>query len=213
MFRDPSFADELGMEEGDQIVVFGSIHRDEIAKLFDTIERIVEKGARVIIAPRHLTAVESIAQEATRRRLNFSRRTNVTAARQWRLLILDNMGELSRIYSLATCAVVGGGFERHGGHNPFEPVIAGTPVAFGLHFFHFGPEARALKSVTPTAQVAGMEGLDRLLTSWLSDEDLRRRVVELQRTVLPDGSAIAARYMETLEPWLSNAMAEYGRES
>ncbi len=213
MFRDPSLADELGMEEGDQIVVFGSIHRDEIAKLFDTIERIVEKGARVIIAPRHLTAVESIAQEATRRRLNFSRRTNVTAARQWRLLILDNMGELSRIYSLATCAVVGGGFERHGGHNPFEPVIAGTPVAFGLHFFHFGPEARALKSVTPTAQVAGMEGLDRLLTSWLSDEDLRRRVVELQRTVLPDGSAIAARYMETLEPWLSNAMAEYGRES
>jgi 3-deoxy-D-manno-octulosonic-acid transferase len=203
MFRDAALAHELGIEERDQIVVFGSIHRDEIAKLFDTIERIVSKGARVIVAPRHLTSVESIAHEATKRGLNFSRRTNVSGAGHWRVLILDNMGELSRIYSLAACAVVGGGFERHGGHNPFEPVIAGAPVAFGLHFFHFDPEARALTSVTPTAQVAGVEGLDRLVTSWMADEALRRRVLELQRSALPDGSAIATRYVEALKPWLS----------
>jgi 3-deoxy-D-manno-octulosonic-acid transferase len=204
IFRDPALAEELGIDQHDRIVVFGSVHRDEITKLFDTIERIVSSNVRVIVAPRHLTSVDSIANEATRRQLNFSRRTIVSGARQWRLLIVDNMGELSRIYSLATCAVVGGGFERHGGHNPFEPVIAGTPVAFGLHFFHFDSEARALTSVTPSAQVGGVEELDRLLTTWLADESLRRRVSELQRSVLPDGSAIAARYMEALAPWLSD---------
>jgi 3-deoxy-D-manno-octulosonic-acid transferase len=204
MFRDPSIARELGIDDHDQVVVFGSVHRDEIAKLFETIEPIVRRNLRVIVAPRHLSSVESIAREATRRGLNFSRRTNVSGARQWRLLILDNMGELSRVYSLATCAVVGGGFERHGGHNPFEPIIAGTPVAFGRHFFHFDSEARALRSVTPTGQVAGVEELDQLLRSWLADETLRRRVLEQQRSVLPDGPAIAARYVEALEPWLSD---------
>jgi 3-deoxy-D-manno-octulosonic-acid transferase len=204
MLRDVALARELGIGEHEQIVVFGSVHRDEITKLYDTIERMVSRSLRVIVAPRHLTTAESFAHEATRRGLNFSRRTNVSAARQWRLLIVDTMGELSRIYSLAACAVVGGGFERHGGHNPFEPVIAGCPVAFGLHFFHFDPEARALRSVTPTAQVARVEELDRLLTSWLADETLRRLVFERQRSVLPDGSAIAGRYMEALEPWLSD---------
>ncbi len=203
-FRDHDLARELGIEEHDQIVVFGSVHRDEIAKLFATIERIVSKDRRVIIAPRHVSSVDLIRHEAMRRGLNFSLRSNVIGARRWSLLILDSMGELSRIYSLATCAVVGGGFESHGGHNPFEPVIAGTPVAFGHHFFHFDSEARALRSVTPTAQVPGTEGLDRLLAGWLADEDLRRRVLEMQCSVLPDGAAIAARYMDALEPWLSN---------
>jgi 3-deoxy-D-manno-octulosonic-acid transferase len=204
MFRDHELAAELGIEQNDQIVVFGSVHRDEIAKLFETIERIVSSGHRVIVAPRHLSSVDLIRHEAMRRDLNFSLRSNVIGARRWRLLVLDSMGELSRIYSLATCAVVGGGFESHGGHNPFEPVIAGTPVAFGHHFFHFDSEARALRSVSPTAQVSAVEELDQLLTGWLADDDLRRRVFESQCSVLPDGGAIADRYMDVLQPWLSD---------
>src|SRR5579863_3405373 len=88
-----SLARELGIEKDDRIIVFGSMHSGEAARSFDAIERMISRHARVIVAPRHLSSVESIAREAARRGINFGRRTNVSRAIGWRLLILDSMGE------------------------------------------------------------------------------------------------------------------------
>ncbi len=51
-----------------------------------------------------------------------------------RVLIIDNIGMLSRLYYYATVAYVGGGFSKSGIHNVLEPAVYGKPVIFGPHY-------------------------------------------------------------------------------
>lgn len=52
-------------------------------------------------------------------------------------LIIDNIGMLSRLYSYATVAYVGGGFGSEGVHNVLEAAVYGKPVVFGPVFNQF----------------------------------------------------------------------------
>src|SRR6185437_13062207 len=47
------------------------------------------------------------------------------------VLIIDNIGMLSRLYRYATISYVGGGFGDDGVHNVLEAAVYGTPVVFG----------------------------------------------------------------------------------
>lgn len=59
-----------------------------------------------------------------------------------RILVVDTMGWLSKIYKYATVAYVGGGFGV-GIHNTLEPAVWGIPIAFGPNYRHFR-EAKGL---------------------------------------------------------------------
>lgn len=195
-------AAELGIDGAPPILVVGSLHLDEADEVLATLRRVAIPDLRIIVAPRHLSAVEPIA--ATARRLGWVvRRRSQPLDKSWRLLIADSIGELKGFYSFARCAIVGGGFAPHGGHNPFEPILAGAPAVFGPHFENFAQESRLLVGATPEAQVGAVRELEQLLTRWISDDGHRRHVLARQRAVVPDAEAIADRYLEALAPWLS----------
>jgi 3-deoxy-D-manno-octulosonic-acid transferase len=196
---------EIGIKPEERVVVCGSIHGDEVVNLFESIGEALPDDVRLIVAPRHLSAVDVIERCAAQHGWKSVRRSSRPASGKWRLMILDTMGELGHFYSLAICAIVGGGFERHGGHNPFEAVKGGAPVLFGSHFFHFDAEARALSSLAPEAQVSETADIGQVLDRWLGDPALRARIHALQRSMLPDAGAIAACYISTLEPFLTAA--------
>src|SRR6201999_3550259 len=47
------------------------------------------------------------------------------------VLIIDNIGMLSRLYRYATITYIGGGFGDDGVHNVLEAAVYGKPVVFG----------------------------------------------------------------------------------
>jgi len=193
---------ELGLRSDERVVVFGSIHADEVGTIFAALEQLPMGALRAMIAPRHGTAVAAIVREARRRSWQVHQRTAGSAPPDWQILVLDRMGELAAAYAMGSVAVVGGGFGKHGGHNPLEPVMVGAPMIFGEHFDHFEQEALALSAVAPEARIAGGQQLGRRLAEWLSDAAHRQRIAERQRCCLPDGAAIARRYVAALSPWL-----------
>jgi 3-deoxy-D-manno-octulosonic-acid transferase len=50
------------------------------------------------------------------------------------VLIIDNIGLLSRLYHYATIAYVGGGFGDDGVHNVLEAAVYGKPVVSDLYY-------------------------------------------------------------------------------
>jgi 3-deoxy-D-manno-octulosonic-acid transferase len=50
------------------------------------------------------------------------------------VLIIDNVGMLSRLYFFSTFCYIGGGFSKDGIHNVLEPAAFGKPVLFGPNF-------------------------------------------------------------------------------
>ena len=53
------------------------------------------------------------------------------------VVLLDTIGELASVYSLAAVAFVGGSLIPAGGHNPLEPAQFGVPIAMGPHYANF----------------------------------------------------------------------------
>jgi len=54
------------------------------------------------------------------------------------VLIIDNIGMLSRLYYYATICYIGGGFNKSGIHNTLEAAVYGKPVIFGPNYQKFG---------------------------------------------------------------------------
>jgi 3-deoxy-D-manno-octulosonic-acid transferase len=199
-----TLARDLGDGTGAPIVVCGSMHEDEMGFLLAALVRLNRPDVRLIIAPRHARGVTAAAAAAARHGWNVWRRSSGPAPACWRLLLLDTVGELGEAYAMASVAVVGGGFGMHGGHNPFEPLLAGVPVILGSHMHHFAGEAGALARAAPEACVASTGALAERLRQWLGDDALRRNVIARQRAALPDAEAIAKQYLGVLSPWLRN---------
>jgi 3-deoxy-D-manno-octulosonic-acid transferase len=53
------------------------------------------------------------------------------------VFLVDSIGELAALYSLATVAFVGGSLVPRGGHNILEPALYGVPIVTGNHYENF----------------------------------------------------------------------------
>jgi 3-deoxy-D-manno-octulosonic-acid transferase len=69
--------------------------------------------------------------------------TSELSISDYQILIIDSIGLLSKLYSYADVAVVGGGFHDAGLHNILEAATFGVPVVFGNHYKK-NPEADGL---------------------------------------------------------------------
>ncbi|WP_426475230.1 3-deoxy-D-manno-octulosonic acid transferase [Chryseobacterium balustinum] len=129
----------LGKEKG---IVFGSSWQAE-----EKIAKIVsEKNERlkIIIAPHDLKRVENLKQIFPTAILYSELKNSQTLQRSnSQTLIIDSIGLLSKLYSYADVAVVGGGFHDAGLHNILEAATFGVPVIFG-NKYRKNPEADQL---------------------------------------------------------------------
>ena len=100
--------------------------------------------AKLIIAPHDLKRVQHLRQIFPDAVL-YSTINEMAGNFKSRLLIIDSIGLLSKLYSYADIAVVGGGFHSAGLHNILEAATFGVPVIFGNHYLK-NPEADELIS-------------------------------------------------------------------
>ena len=53
------------------------------------------------------------------------------------IIVLDTMGELSKMYYMCYFAFIGGSFNKTGGHNPLEATVYGKPTITGPSIHNF----------------------------------------------------------------------------
>ena len=83
-----------------------------------------------------------------------------------RILLIDSVGMLARMYRYAQIAYVGGG-KRGGLHNILEPAVYGVPVIFWGHKAHLSfPEAEALRQSGGAAIIHNTSELLHALSNW-----------------------------------------------
>ncbi len=144
--------DEFKLPE-DPIPIFcaGSIHPDEFACMIELHRNLLAEGNSVIsiFAPRHPEKVPLLADAVQAAGFHTALRTELPS-RKKRLksgdvLIVDTIGELLKIYSIADVVFVGGSFGATGGHNILEACSVGKPVVYGPNMVNFREIARIVK--------------------------------------------------------------------
>jgi len=104
---------------------------------------------------------------------------------QHNVLMIDNVGMLSRLYNYATVTYVGGGFNKSGIHNTLEAAVFAKPVLFGPNYQKFR-EARELIASGAAFSYTTEAQLTQALEDLLGDE-----------MVLQKSSEAAAAYLRS----------------
>lgn len=164
---------------------------------------------RLVLAPRHLDRVVEVADLLTAAGLSY-----VTASQLKQdaitqddcVMLLDTLGDLRGLYSLAQIAFIGGSlFKGRGGQNPGEAASAGVPVLIGP--FHQNQQiiVKALLEGGGAAVVANAVTLSEVAARLLRDEPMRRQWGDKARAAYAGLSGGAERTVAQLLKLLEGA--------
>lgn len=168
----------MGLNESSPIIVIGSSMKGEETLFLDAFEEVrrVLPDARMILAPRHPERFDEVAGIISAIPLLFARRSQIerppAEVSPVSVLLLDTIGELRVVYSLATVAVIGGSFLPFGGHNLLEPAALGKAIVFGPDMSNFKELARLFLR-EQAARQAQPEDLARALLELLQNSRAR----------------------------------------
>ena len=128
---------------------------------------------KFIIAPHNIQPdqILELKNSITKKCVLFSENSSTSLA-EFDVFIIDVVGILTKIYSYADIAYVGGGFGNPGVHNILEPATFGVPIIIGPNFSHFA-EATALVNMGGCVSISDKESLFDILEILINNEDIR----------------------------------------
>jgi tetraacyldisaccharide 4'-kinase len=118
----------------------------------------------LILAPRKPERFDTAAGKLEAAGIPYLRRSRLDGSDTLPLpavLLLDTIGELSGLFSLADAVFMGGTLARRGGHNILEPAFFAKPVIAGPHMENFqaiADEFRASGACVDIADAAALSG-------------------------------------------------------
>ena len=128
---------------------------------------------KFIIAPHniHKPEIDKLQTLITKKTILFSEKENQNL-NEFQVFIIDTIGILTKIYSYADIAYVGGGFGNPGVHNILEPATFGVPIVIGPNYSHFA-EATALVHQGGCVSISNQKELNETLDNLISNEDIQ----------------------------------------
>ena len=176
----------LGLAAERAVFVAGSTAKGEDALVLEAfaIARSDHPGLLLVLAPRHPERCDDVRQIVRAAGYEIESLSTSDGSEPRDDLLVDTIGQLKEIYSLAGAAFVGGSLVPRGGHNVLEPAAAGVPVLYGPHTDSVREPADALERAGGAVRVGSARELGEAVHSILSDTDRAERLVAQARTVL-----------------------------
>jgi 3-deoxy-D-manno-octulosonic-acid transferase len=117
-------------KDGYQVLIFGSAWSTETEFAIQIVQNL-PAGWKVIFAPHEIHGDKIIEFKNTIKEASvLYTDLNLQNAVESKVLIVNTVGHLARMYKYADIAIIGGGFDD-GIHNILEPLTFGVPVFFG----------------------------------------------------------------------------------
>ncbi len=162
-----------------RLIVAGSTLEGEESALLDAWPRLlaVDPQLVLVLAPRHPERFSSVASVLEASGLPWCKRSGwpsdpsdaqPVSLRPGEIVLLDTIGELASVYSLASVAFVGGSLVPAGGHNPLEPAQFAVPIVMGPHYANFAAITDSLRD-HDALRIAAKDELAATLVELLRD--------------------------------------------
>jgi 3-deoxy-D-manno-octulosonic-acid transferase len=167
----------------------------------------------LVLAPRHPERFAAVAALLRSEGANWQLRS------QWgprkaseplvpgEIVLLDTIGELASVYSLAAVAFVGGSLIPAGGHNPLEPAQFGVPIVMGQNYANFRAITEDLLA-HQALRIATEDNLAEVLAGLLKDRGEAAGMGERARRVFASQAGATDRSVTALKALLAKSNAE-----
>ena len=158
----------------------------------------------LLLAPRHPERAAIALELLSGHDITAVRRTRLgESPRPCDALVLDTVGELAALYSVAAIALVGGSLVPTGGHNPIEPARFAVPVLTGPHVRNFSAVYRRFTEAGAVRVVHDAGELGAALAEWLAEPDRARAAGRAGQALLAANTGATARVADALERFLA----------
>ncbi len=164
------------------------------------VEKFINENAdtKIILAPHDLKRIPQIKQRFGDKAVLYSSlESTQLSALDYQLLIIDNIGMLSRLYHYADVAVVGGGFHTSGLHNILEAAAYAVPVIFGNRYKK-NPEADALIDAGAAKSFSDESDAVAFLLQLFRDEEKRKKMASIAGKFIADQPDAAAIILDNI---------------
>ena len=196
-----------------RLVMAGSTLEGEETALLAAWPQVLaaDPQSAMVLAPRHPERFAAVAALLDRAGVAWLRRSEWAITprplKPGEILLLDTIGELASVYSLAAVAFIGGSLIPAGGHNPLEPAQFGVPIVIGPHYANF----RAITDDLlrhDALRIAEPSKLASALIELLTDSPAARVMGTRARNVFEAQSGATERSLKALQALLESSRAE-----
>ena len=181
-------------------VVFGSTWPDDDKLYFDFINNPKNSKVKFVIAPHNIkpSYITSLKSQLKVKTICYSELNQNENLADFNVFILDTIGYLSKVYSYANIAYVGGGAGSTGLHNILEPAVFGIPILIGKNYKKF-PEAKTLIDLGGVTSLASSTAFNSTLNALITDNVLRKKQGEITKSFIDTNTGAVLKIMNYLE--------------
>jgi len=202
-------AEQIAQQERWPVVVAGSVvagEEDAVLAAYDNVQR-QWRRTLMVLAPRKPDRFETAARKVAEGGWKVVRRSELDLSRPLDesadVLLLDSIGELAALYSMADATFVGGSLVPSGGHNILEPAQFSRPPVFGPHMENFRQMADQFLDARAGAQVTTGSALGTVWMQLIENVPMREQLGRAAKQIA-DGNRGAtqralARIVEVLD--------------
>ena len=200
---------------GSSLILAASTHEPEETIILNSFRQVASRSVtkpRLMIAPRHPERFAEVADLLKTAGLRWVRRTATPEASdaQAEVILLDSIGELRSVYTLASIVFVGGSIARTGGHNVLEPAAVGAPVIVGFHTYNFQSivetfrEAGAIVQLQPMSDSATIVELGNAISELLVNPARGREIGALAQRLVAQNGGATERTLRALDSMIAS---------
>lgn len=194
-----------------KIVLAASTHEGEEELLLEAFNIINKElpGTKLIIAPRHPERFNETAGLIEKRGLSYIRRSALNGKEIARtsdadIILLDTLGELSRVFSRTSVAFIGGSLVPRGGHNIMEPAYWSKPVIFGPHMENF-PIAGEFLIQSAAIEVRDPKDMAETVIALLRDNNKSAEMGRNARAIVDKNTGAVNKAIELIRGYIGTA--------
>jgi 3-deoxy-D-manno-octulosonic-acid transferase len=194
---------QFGISPEKIVWIAGSTHAGEEVAVLSAYKRLslLFPDLFLVVAPRQVERGREIKEIADSLGLTVRQRSAPFQDEEFPgapLLILDTMGELSRMYSFCDIAFIGGSLVADGGHNPLEPAAFGKPILFGPYMDDFTEISVDLLERNAAIVCHDEDDIFEILKQLLVDPPRRKQMGEQAQALVLQHRGVSKRHLEII---------------
>jgi 3-deoxy-D-manno-octulosonic-acid transferase len=209
-----------------KILLAASTHEGEeevMLEAFHVIKKQLQ-GTKLVLAPRHPERFNETAELLEKQGLSYIRRSAIkqrsavstqqsagmdlqqqdTSRSFPDIILLDTIGELSRVFSRASVAFIGGSIISRGGHNVMEPAYWSIPIIFGPHMDNFPIAGEFLKR-SAAVEVGDSKDIAQTVITLLTDNKKAAELGRNAKSIVDKNTGAVKKAIELIRGYIGTA--------
>lgn len=188
-----------------KIIIGGSTWPKDEQLLLETFMNLTIPNKKLILVPHQVDAksISDLENCLKKYKLDYSLYIDSAPKPKAKVLVVNTMGLLSRIYHYADVAYIGGGFNS-GIHNCLEPAVFLKPVVFyGANDFSKYNEAVDMVNSKTAFAIQNAKELEQVLNDLLNDEAIGEEIAKKLSGYFEKNSGTTEKVMRLINAQLS----------